>query len=194
MEGVRKSIGEILEAWTEEYVPDERAGELYSIDFPAGSAFEDEEGNAHGGVSRLAFQAGLIDAFRTKSRPAVDFQLQQALARKYVLTRVDGSPVFESFFSDLSLGLWSEVEVGKYYSNPALGFFYFCGNISDNLVTWVVVESYQHGRLMQARYTQKEKFSGQYVPVTDKEKLAELKKIYTKLRRSENRHGDRKRT
>ena len=176
--GIRKSVSEILATWVQGYVADGTKEQLCSIAFPAGSAFEDQEGNTRRDVSALAFGAPYIDAYMSKSTPPLDFQLQQTLAKKYALTRLDGSQVFESFFTDLSLGRCSDIEVGKYYSNPALGFFYRCEDISDDLVTWVVVESYQHGKLMQARFTANAKYNEQYVPVTDKKKLVELRRLY----------------
>lgn len=192
--GEKKSVLEILNAWVQRRGLDGDEEQDYLIDFPADCTFEDEEGSRHPGACGLAFQARYIDAFLSKSTPPLDYQLQQTLAKKWVMTRLDGSPVFESFFTDLSLGLWTEVEVGKYYSIPVLHSFYRCEDISEDIVTWVLVESYQHGQLVQARFTQKTDFNDKYVPVTNKAKLIELDKLYRRLQRNERAEKRKSRT
>ena len=191
-DGVWQSVDEVLDTWVQERVMDGDSEQLYSIGFPSGSAFRDEEGNRLSGISELTFRARYMDASRSKSVAPLDFQLQQALARKYGLARGDGSVVVESFFTDLSMGLWSSVEVGKYYADPALGFFYRCEGRSAGLVTWFLVESYQHGKLLQARFTAKAKHDDRYVPVTDKGKLVELNRLYRRVRKREEKEARRK--
>ena len=180
--GERRSLDDILTAWAKAHGPDGFGEELYSVDLREGSTYQDNSGHKCPGVSQLSFRARFVDAYSSKSIPALDFQLQQSLAKKWVLARPDGSTVYESYFTDLCMGLWTEVEVGKYYSNPALGFYYRCEAISRGIVTWVLVESYQHGNLFQSRFTAKVEFNIQYIPVTKKAKLDELEKLYKRLR------------
>ena len=190
--GERKSVDTILDAWVHRRGLDETGEQPYTIGFPAGSRFLDHEGTMHAGVVGLEFRGGYIDAYRSRSTPPLDFQLQQALAKKWVLTRLDGTPVFESFFTDLSMGLWTDVEVGKYYANPALGFFYRCEKIDEGTVTWFLVESYQHGKLLQARFTAATRYNDQYIPVIDRGKLAELNRLYGRVRRKEENDARRR--
>lgn len=161
------------------------------IPFPKGSSFVNETGKVFKQASRIEYTAGYISAHGS-STPPLDFQLQQALAKKYVLSRVDGSVVFERFFVELSLGLWTTVEPGNYYADPSLGFFYRCEEIVGELVTWFLVESYQYGGLVQGRFTANSKFNIRYTPVTDKAKLRELERLYQKVIDRERCEGDRR--
>ena len=189
--GDRESIDKILDGWVQRRGLDETDEQPYWIGFPVGSKFLDQEGTMHGGVAGLEFRGSYIDAYRSRSTPPLDFQLQQTLARKWVLARLDGTPVFESFFTDLSMGLWTNVGVGNYYANPAVGFFYRCEKISDGIVTWFLVESYQHGRLLQARFTAATRYNDRYIPVIDRGKLAELDKLYRRVREREEKDAGR---
>lgn len=189
--GERESIDAILSAWVQQRSLDETEDHSLFVSFPEGSAFFDQEGTMHTSVAGLEFRGGYIDAYHSKSSPPLDFQLQQALARKWVLSRVDGTPVLESFFTELSMGLWTDVEEGGYYANPALGFFYRCEEIVGSMVTWFLVESYQHGNLLQARFTAATRYNDQYIPVVDKEKLAELDKLYRRVRKREEKEARR---
>jgi hypothetical protein len=48
-------------------------------------------------------------------------------------------------------------------------------------VSWYVVESYQLGQLLQAKFTQETKYAGYYVEVTDRDVLSRLQRRLNQL-------------
>ena len=50
-------------------------------------------------------------------------------------------------------------------------------------MTWTLIESYQHGRLVQATFTQKLKYTKFYVPVTDNKIKIRLETLLARLKR-----------
>jgi hypothetical protein len=54
--------------------------------------------------------------------------------------------------------------------------------LTGDLVTWTLLESYQHGHLIQATFTQKLKYSFHYVQVTDKKILERLQEMLARLK------------
>jgi hypothetical protein len=63
---------------------------------------------------------------------------------------------------------------GHFYRDPRLGFYYFCDKISGDIASWVLIESYQHGHLIQARFNQSIEASVDYEEVASEGELARL--------------------
>ena len=76
----------------------------------------------------------------------------------------------------LELGCNTVLEVGKFYENPNLAIYYSCEDIQEGVVTWYVIESYQLGQLVQAKFTQEAKYASYYVEVTDRDVLLRLER------------------
>jgi hypothetical protein len=87
--------------------------------------------------------------------------------------------VFSSF--DLNLGLDTLLEPGKFYINPTLDFCYYCRGIKNNIVVMLLLESYQHGNLMQAEFSMDIEVANKLVEITDNTEIERLKKILLKL-------------
>ncbi len=66
----------------------------------------------------------------------------------------------------------------KYYYNPQLQFSYYCEAVTKGQARVVLVESYQNGNLMQARFTVSRDQYSQYVEVTDSGEIDRLRKLY----------------
>jgi hypothetical protein len=81
----------------------------------------------------------------------------------------------------LELGHNTVLEVGKFYENPTLAIYYYCKQIQGSIVSWYVVESYQLGQLLQAKFTQETKYAGYYVEVTDRDVLSRLQRRLNQL-------------
>jgi len=84
--------------------------------------------------------------------------------------------------SRIYLGFDTQVEVGKFYVNPNLGFSYYVEKIIGELVTYVLVESYQLGNLMQTTYEQDIQYSDQFVKIIDKVEIERLTGMLNKYR------------
>ena len=69
------------------------------------------------------------------------------------------------------------LQPGRFYFNPNMEFSYYCQKIEGDTATMLLVESYQHGMLVQAAYTQSVKYQDQYVEITDEEEIARLKRV-----------------
>lgn len=81
--------------------------------------------------------------------------------------------------NDVQLGFDTKLEVGKFYNQPPFDdFFYLIEAIENNVATIFLVESFQHGELVQMRYTQDLKFQRNYVEISDEQTIARLKKLY----------------
>jgi hypothetical protein len=73
------------------------------------------------------------------------------------------------------------IEAGEFYEDPHIGFFYYCRAIVDELAHLILVESFQHGRLIQSEFTQKPEYTNLYIEVTDPAILARLQQRFSRL-------------
>jgi len=83
---------------------------------------------------------------------------------------------------DLALGFDTKFEHGKFYYNPILEFFYYCDSIEDGTVKMYLIESYQHGQLVQAQFTFSTKFSNRYIEVTNEKEIERLEKLLNRMK------------
>jgi len=87
--------------------------------------------------------------------------------------------------SKLELGFDTQLQPGKYYRNPKLGFSYYCLKVTDEDADMVLVESYQYGQLLQATgHGHPREWWSQFVEITDKHEIARLTKLYEKYRKT----------
>ena len=86
-------------------------------------------------------------------------------------------------YRDLALGIDNAFSPGKFYEAPGLGYFYFCERVRDDGIAemWIV-ESFQHGQLLQAKLTMEAKYGNLYIPVTDKQTIKRLQRRLDGLR------------
>jgi len=79
---------------------------------------------------------------------------------------------------------------GHFYISPNVkDYFYYCEKIDNNIVEWILLESYQHGGLFQARFTVKPSFSVHYLEVKEQKEIMRLnnvlKEFYTMEKENE---------
>ena len=99
------------------------------------------------------------------------------MATSYELLNEAGGIEHTARLSELSLGFDTVPIPGKFYTIPRLHNYYYCDSIIDGTVTWILVESHQHGDLLQATLTQDIKYSQYYIEVTDNKRLERLRKM-----------------
>ncbi|GAB5378814.1 MAG: hypothetical protein Alis3KO_02520 [Aliiglaciecola sp.] len=133
---------------------------------------------AHG----LKFKVRIIEVEQSEI-PYVDNHIREKLDSRVELKNENGSVVSSTPLLDLKLGFDTPLEVGRFYELPSLFTFYYCEKVEDDMVTWIVVESYQHGILWQATLTQKLEYASSYVPVESKVKVMRLKKMLKALKK-----------
>ena len=93
--------------------------------------------------------------------------------------------------AQMEAGFPTLLKVGKYYYNPQLQFSYICERRKKNKCLVVLLESYQGGRLIQARMVLPREHSKQFVEVTESAELERLSKLYEKFTISDKNLEDR---
>jgi hypothetical protein len=127
----------------------------------------------HCKVERTMFIGGLGE----------DPYVNHAMSTVYSAIDHRGETVAKIPARGLRLGLGTHVVPGKFYEDPKLKFAYWCEEISPpDIATMILLESYQHGRFIQAEFTFKSVHSEQYVEVTDRAKLRRLKRMLKEFR------------
>ena len=104
----------------------------------------------------------------------IDPDVQKNITKKYALVDLSGKAVAEAFLTDLRLGQWRDVEIGKFYRQPVVNAYYYCHSIDDGMITWILVESWQHGKLFQLIMEQGREHASQFHVVTDKGVISRL--------------------
>lgn len=132
-------------------------------------------------VEEFRFKCKVIEAFISK-QPFLDNHIREGCATSYELCDETGAVTHEIRLSDLKLGFDTKLEPGKFYVTPSLHNYYYCEKIDGDSVSWILVESYQHGHLLRAHFIQDIKYSHHYVEVKDKKRIARLLKLLEELR------------
>lgn len=147
---------------------------LAVVDVPHEPAFE---------ATAIKFIAETINAV-VPNRPVFDNHIMESMATAVELRGFDGKLEHKADLKDLDLGFDSHIEVGGFYNIPQLHINYYCDSISDGLVRWFLVESYQHGMLFQAVMQQKLKNCKGYVRITDQATISRLNSLLSRMKLS----------
>lgn len=126
------------------------------------------------------FRGGMLKAIRVK----VSGRLGRAMRGNVRIDpNVMTSPVVyknaitgeETHFAIESLPLNFEcVSSGRFYFTVCPLAYFYCDAIKGTVVHWVLVETFQTGRLVQAMTKQEIKYSSHYIPVVDKKIISRL--------------------
>ena len=71
---------------------------------------------------------------------------------------------------------------GRFYEQPQLAMYYFCESVEADVAHLYLVESFQHGQLIQAEFTVKMEYANRYVPVSDHAVLQRLQRRLDRLK------------
>lgn len=132
-------------------------------------------------VTAILFTCSLVELAIPK-RPMLDNHVLQGVRSRVELRDMSGKVHHSTRLGDLPLGYDAPVQPGQFYELPSMFNRYYCEKIEGDLVTWTLVESYQHGHLFQATLTQKIKYSSHYVQVTDSKVLGRLIEMLARLK------------
>ena len=124
-------------------------------------------------IKGLQFSYRLTQAFIANG-PFIDNHIREGINTKVELIDESGNIKHSSGLSEIKHGFDTVLKPGKFYLIPSLHNYYYCKSITNDTVTWILVESYQHGRLVQSSLEQDVQYSSYYVEVTDKKKLHHL--------------------
>lgn len=124
-------------------------------------------------VSSMRFTCSLIDVAIPK-QPLPDNHILVGMATRVELRDPKGNLHHSTPLNEIPLGFDAPVVPGRFYELPEMFNRYYCEKIDGDLVTWTLLESYQHGLLVQANITQKVKYQNHYIEVTDEVVLHRL--------------------
>ena len=132
-------------------------------------------------VSAMRFKCALDD-LKVPKEPCLDAHVMKGLTSVVELHDEKGALLHSMRMGDIPLGFDETVVPGRFYELPHLCNRYYCEKIEGDLVTWTLVESYQHGQLFQATAKQKLEYSRYYVPVTDSKIKARLEAMLARFK------------
>jgi len=132
-------------------------------------------------VSAMRFKCAFVEAIVPKV-PLADTHVMAGLSSRVDLHDAKGKLVHSMRMGEVPLGFDTSVTPGEFYELPHLFNRYHCDKIEGDLVTWTLLESYQHGHLVQATFTQKLQFAKYYIPVTDSKIRRRLESMLSRLR------------
>lgn len=115
------------------------------------------------------------------STPTLDPYLLQKINANLLYKNEISGEIHKINYKELLLGLDTIFEEGKFYFNPKLEFFYFCKSIENDSATIYLVESYQHGKLLQTAFKCSTKNSKHYIEVTNDLEIRRLTKILQRM-------------
>jgi hypothetical protein len=87
--------------------------------------------------------------------------------------------------TDLWLGFDTTIAAGRYYYDPFRSFIYYCEEVDGDMATCVLLESYQHGQLIQARLRMNVRGPSKLVEYTDERELVRLARMYAEYVRGD---------
>jgi hypothetical protein len=137
------------------------------VDIPLEDAFE---------AQAFKFQARIVNGWVAEG-PAVDAHIFASMYTDVELRGVDGKLEHRTRLRDVPFGFATQMEAGKYYTDPNTYMHYYCRKIDGEVMHLTLVESYQHGIRVGADFTAKKQFATNYVEITDKKTLQRLQRI-----------------
>ncbi|MCH8342390.1 MAG: restriction endonuclease [Planctomycetes bacterium] len=148
-----------------------------TCNFPAGSTIELPDRDELLSVKSLSFRCRWVSA-RTATHPFLDIP---GVYQSYQLKDEIEGTTKTIPKGRVPHGFDTVIEPGKFYFCPSLVFSYFCKAVEGDDVTWILLESYQHGTLIQAEIGQKRECSKYYVEITDPEEIKRLVRMLDRL-------------
>lgn len=113
----------------------------------------------------------------------MDLTIYKDLGVKYDYKNVltDEHTIVDS--NNLPLGVDTKLEAGKFYSQAKLKFFFYCEKVFDTQAFMCLVESYQHGQLVQVSFSVPlPEANPYYMEVTDTDEIERLQRMYARYK------------
>jgi len=136
----------------------------------------------------LRFHARTIDGWVAEG-PAIDSHIFASMYIDVELRGVDGKLEHRTRLSDVPFGFATEMEPGKYYTDPKTYMNYYCRQIEGEMMHLTLVESYQHGIRIGADFTAKRQFVTNYVEIKETKTLKRLQRIRDDMLANSARKG-----
>ena len=130
-------------------------------------------------VKEICFKCSFINVILT-DKPFVDNYIVNELSKEYELKNEKGEIEATKHLFELKLGFNTKLKEGSYYVIPNIFNYYYCDKIENDMVSLILIESYQHGKLLQAMIKQKIENCVHYIEVEEKNKINKLKLLHHK--------------
>ncbi len=114
----------------------------------------------------------------------IDLFIQNQMAGIYTLTSIVGGKSTTIPFGKVLWGFNTELKEKTFYENPFICSYYYCEKIDSNIVSMVLLESYQNGALFQCEFSFDKKDQRKYVVVTDNVVLRRLRTRLVRLQKT----------
>lgn len=157
---------------------------VYKVCLPSNSIVKIPDRPELINVKYIELKACIVDA-KVMKEPSLDRYLLAKQNKKIILSEFVSGEKSEIKFVDINHGFDTVFKEGKFYHSVNLDFNYYCEKIDGNLVHWILLESYQHGRKLDVRFSATKENSIGYVEVVSNLKLGKLKKYLKKFYRNE---------
>jgi hypothetical protein len=129
-------------------------------------------------ASAVRFETALVSA-KTLDTGGMDISLLPQLFRfKNAITGEERT----IDAAELWIGFDTQVQKDRFYYNPFLSIVYFCEDVKEGIAHYTLLESYQHGQLFQARFTQKVLYGRHLLEVTEAKELLRLQRMLQHFR------------
>ncbi len=180
-ESKKAALDSILSDWVNKnYEKLSYAESMHEIAFPEGSIVEVSENGIQNRIRAIAFKARFIDTTPSKG-PMLDPHLHERMNTYVVMDNILNGTTEKIKLTDIEHGFDTKVKEGYFYVSPQSGQTYFCEKIEGDLVTWWLVESYQHGQRIDIRFTQELEYSKYYKEILDEKIIKRLRKSINEL-------------
>ena len=137
--------------------------------------------DAHFHFNSIQFKCKFIEVHPI-SKPTLDPYLFGKINAKFLYKNEITGENHKINSKDLPLGFDTKFEEGKFYFNPKLEFFYYCESIVNDSATIYLIESYQHGHLLQVIFKQDTEYSKYYIEVTNNNEVKRLNNLLQRMK------------
>jgi HJR/Mrr/RecB family endonuclease len=152
----------------------------YKIEIGSDETIRVPELGEYSNINAISFKVRLVDSKKYLGSQ-LDRYLIERSHRNIILSNHTNGNIEKVLFKDIDPGFDSDIIVENFYHSPSLGFDYFCKEIDGDLITWWLIESYQHGKRIDVLFTQRKKDATGYQKITNKKKLKKLRFYVDKL-------------
>ncbi len=173
----KSRLNQVIELGIKHHWPLSTDEKPVRVTMPMGSMVQFEHADAARPMLACSFKCKIVSV-RMLRCPSPDPRL---LAKAYRITDVISATERTLAAINIPLGIDTTLIPGRFYDDPALEIYYYCEAINGDVATLWIVESFQHGVLWQAQFTQLTMYANQYIEVKDEAILSRLRKRLFKL-------------
>jgi hypothetical protein len=132
-------------------------------------------------VVSLSFTCKIVSARALRGETLDPYLLQKA-STTYEYKNVIKGDTKTFSLTGLVIGFDTVLSAGKFFFDPKTEFSYFCEKIDSDTATMHLVESYQHGTLLQATMEMDLEHAKHYIEITDIPEINRLTKMLFKMK------------